>query len=693
MKNQFIKADNYPSDNLNYAPSVCFYRKFRVKKSGIFTVSVCALGIGYFYLNGKPITEDLFIAPVSDYRKRLWKNIYDVTELIKDGENEFFVELGNGFYNEGIETVWGHHKAAWRDAPTFFLSLINDECEILSADEQWVATLSQKTFFNQLRSGEYFDSRVLNETGWQKVELNNNPPAGQITVCECEPIREQERIAPVNISKSRNGWIFDFGKNVSGYAEIQVCESDGKEIVLKYSEDINQDGELRLNGLDVYQKAPFQTDKLICNGKKIVWKPKFTYHGFRYVEVIGLSRKPNESLLTAIFVCQSVEQWADFICSDESINKIYKAGILSTRANMFYSLTDCPTREKLGWTNDAQASLEQICFNFNSEKLLKKWLVDICDSVNSEGDLPGVVPSPDWGYGHGPICNGIIFSLPYLLFKYFGDKSAIRYALPYMKRYCAYLTAHPSVFGLGDWTGADILPLSKSFIGQIYLAIFYQIFNGIGENYETQYLQIRQNLENYIKRDKCVIDEQSAVAALIVLKIGNEKSLGKQLIRLIEKSNGHIACGMFGIQFLYKALIQIGRADLAYNMVINDIPPSFKNWIDRGATTLWESFDEKARSLSKNHHMLSNVLYFFVEGLCGLKWIEKNRFFLKPQFPNGLSFVKCTRNTKEGGVNIEWKRVGKNIELSVQAKGEVKIYYQGKRIFNALEFFIIEENL
>ena len=398
MEKQFIKAKNYKEDGVSYAPSVCFRKKFALKKSGRYTLSVCALGFGYVTVNGEKVAEDLFLAPVSDYRKTLWVNEFDVTKLLKDGENEIFVEVGNGFFNEGIETVWGHYKAAWRGEPTLCLSLANDGKDVVKTGEDWEAALSTKTVFNELRSGEYFDARG-GELHFENAVQNQTPPTGEFRLCDCEPILEAERILPTDISKSKDGWIFDFGKNISGYAELCACEEAGRELTLKYAEEIDETGELQINGLNVFQKAPFQTDKVICNGEKLVWKPKFTYHGFRFVEVIGLQNPPTEEMLTAIFIKQALERRGEFTCSDETLNKIYAAGIAATESNLFYSLTDCPTREKLGWTNDAQASLEQFLFNFGGEKLLKKWIVDICDTVNADGDLAGVAPSPDWGYG------------------------------------------------------------------------------------------------------------------------------------------------------------------------------------------------------------------------------------------------------------------------------------------------------
>ena len=690
MYKQFIKHKTYPKDNFDYAPTVCFRKCFIAQEKGKYTLSFCALGIGYCYINGQRISNHLFLSPVSDYRKTLWYNVYDVTGLIKDGENEIFVEAGNGFYNEGIETVWGHHKAAWRGQPTVCLSLCVNDNEIIRTDESWQSTLSKRTIYNQLRSGEYFDSRTKEESDWQAAELNAQPPQGEFRLCDCQPIIERERLTAIDIYPSKKGWIFDFGKNISGYAELSIQADRGVEITLAYAEEVDESGELQLNGLGIYQQAPFQVDKLICNGEMVIWKPQFTYHGFRYVEVCGLQNEPTMSSLTAIFTCQDVEHTTEFLCSDEGLNKLYKAGILSTQCNMFYSLTDCPTREKLGWTNDAQASLPQLMFNFDCHKLLKKWLIDICETQNTEGDLAGIAPSPDWGYGDGPVCNGIIFVLPYLLKKYYGDEETVKQALPFMKKYYAYFKNHMGDTWLGDWTGSTNLGTPISFIEEVYWFIFSSILCQLGEEEIEENLRAKKRLESYLKEGKCIVDEQTAISVLIVLGFGNKEILAQQLIERIVKDGNHLHCGMFGVQFLYKALDEIGRGDLAYSLIMNKTAPSFYDWLNRGATTLWETFDESAKTKSKNHHMFSNVIYFLTESICGIRWKSKNVFEIRPSFISTLNFAKCERKTKKGEIATEWQRTEKGVVLKIKATGDMTAVYQVDKIYNEEKTFLVK---
>lgn len=168
------------------------------------------------------------------------------------------------------------------------------------------------------------------------------------------------------------------------------------------------------------------TDKVICSGKPIVWSPKFAYHGFRYIEIEGLETA-DEVIVEGVFVHQAVELRTQFECSDDFLNKLFRGGIMATYSNMFYSITDCPTREKLGWTNDAQASCEQILTDFKAEDVLNKWLQDIRDAMREDGAMPGIIPTPGWGFhwGNGPVSDGVLFEIPYRIYLHTGNGSPL----------------------------------------------------------------------------------------------------------------------------------------------------------------------------------------------------------------------------------------------------------------------------
>jgi len=368
-------------------PAPLFRKKFTVDGNVCSAkLSVCGLGYAYYYLNGKKVCDDLLTAPVSDYKKTLWYNFYDVTHLINKGDNVASVIAGNGSFNETVNTPWEINKASWRDNPKFIfkLEIETDKGDILIiSDDSWKCTNKSPVIFNQLRNGEYFDARLYDEnwnklnfddSNWEQATMDKKPPIGVFRECLCEPIREMESYTPKSITKTKKGsYLFDLGQNISGYVRLKAKEKSGVELTIKYGERIDDDHCIAHAGLaDFYKDSVFQTDKFICSGEEFIWSPQFTYHGFQYIEIFGLTEEPAFDVVRGVFIHQAVEEISTFDCSNDLLNRIFNCGKMATKSNIHYIPTDCPTREKLGWANDAQASTEQFLTNFNMVKLLEK---------------------------------------------------------------------------------------------------------------------------------------------------------------------------------------------------------------------------------------------------------------------------------------------------------------------------------
>jgi alpha-L-rhamnosidase len=281
----------------------------------------------------------------------------------------------------------------------------------------------------------------------------------------------------------------DFGVTLSGYIEVTLTAERGKEISFLYAEELDPEGRPQHNDMDkkhFYAESPFMCDKLIASGGKDHFKPHFTYHGFRYVLIEGAEAELLE--ICAHFIHQDVARISEFCSGNEVLNYIYNAGLRSTYSNMFWSLTDCPTREKLGWANDAQASVEQTLINFDIIPLYEKWFEDLKSSMCEDGNMPGIIPSPDWGFSHGPVCDCLLYELPYRIYIYTGNTKMLIDAIPYFERYIKFLEGRISSgepFQLGDWMGANkgqLIP--EKFISEFYLlkalkitAMAYEIAN------------------------------------------------------------------------------------------------------------------------------------------------------------------------------------------------------------------------
>ncbi len=720
---RYIKAISKPQDYSLHDPLPIFRKEFQVDKSLLKTaqIFVQAPGFAEFYINGQCVTEDKFISPLSDYNKILWYNTYDVTELLQDGVNTLGVITSNGYFNEPFETAWNFNTASWRDAPQFMLCLkINGKDAVIS-DDSWKASRKcSHIIYSHLRSGEYVDMRKkdtswllsgYDDSAWKNVISRDiNEITGKLLPCECPPVREFERLKPQQIIKTAQGYLVDFEKNSSGYIEISLQEPRGQEVTVRYCEEVDENGKPKHNRMDSSyfygdELYSFQTDKIIASGQRDVFKPTFCYHGFRYVVIEGLSKPPLEEEISAIFIHNDVKKKADFSCGNEIINFIYNAGIRSTYSNMFWSLTDCPTREKMGWTNDSQASAEQMLINFDCLSFFNKWFEDVKADQTESGELHSVIPTGGWGFDWGPVCNCFLFELPYRIYIYTNDSSMMIDAIPYFERYIAFLEKaleENREFILGDWTGngsSTLIP--KKFVLDLYLVKSLKIACIARRLAGLDFAEIQAKLdlteqrvkEKYLDGDgRCVINEQTSIAMMLEFDLYKDKdTLRHQLVSAVERDGIRITCGMVGIQYIYDALSNSGRADLAYKL-ITESEPGFKTWYKHGATTLWECWAGENFG-SHNHHMFSNVLAWFFKSLLGINPDENSpgfeRVIIKPQFIAELEFAKGYMITVRGKIEVEWCYSDGVFTYTIKLPEGIEGEYQGQKLHAGINIFEI----
>ena len=716
---KYVKAQQAPSTFSFYDPAPLFRKEFTVDEE-ICEASMLVQSPGFakFFLNGQDITEDILISPISDYDKILWYHIYDVTKLLRKGKNAIGVIAGNGYLNESFKSAWDYDTVAWRDAPQFLLCLqINGRAAVVS-DRSWKTTREgSHIIYNHLRSGEYVDMRKY-DTAWLHTGYHDSDwlsviekePVGELRLCPCPPVREVEKISPVSVVKTESGYLADFGVNISGYAEITLQAERGSEIKLLYAEELDENQRPKHNGMDTpyyYAESPFQLSKLIASGGTDTFKPMFSYYGFRYVRIDGLRDKPIS--LCAYFTHNDVKRISDFESGNAVLNYIYDAGIRSTYSNMFWCMTDCPTREKLGWTNDAQASVEQTLINFDMLPLYEKWFEDIKASMFPDGSLHGTIPAPNWEWGHkcGPVCDCLLYEIPYKIYLYTGSSHMLTEAVPFLERYAAFLeqkSKENHVFDLGDWLGyTSSKTIPKEFIRDFYLIKALRITllanqlagHDCGAWQEKLDRYTGVFLERYLDgANRCVINEQSAIAMMMEAGICTDRrTLADQLISVLYRDNFKLTCGMVGIQYLYDALSHSGRADIAYRL-ITESEPGYKTWLENGATTLWERWDGKD-SGSHNHHMFSGVIAWFYKSLLGLAPAEQHPAFdyieLDPCFIKELGFVRGSMDSVRGRIQAEWVYENGRYIYTVDIPAGVKASFRGKALSAGKNKWIIEE--
>lgn len=714
----FIRyPEPYPMEMAWDDPAPLFRRHFTVD-AGLqeAVLSICALGLGDAYLNGQPVTQDRFIAPISDYSKTLWYTEYSVTPLLHPGDNLAAVALGNGLYNEGLHSSWNFDVAPWRDVPKLLFSLelrYADHTAYVTSDTEWLCMRKHSPYrFHQMRFGEYYDARC--QTNWMQPECPEDGwrpaviaarPTGQLRLCPCPPIREERTYTCTELFRNAHGdWVFDFGQNMSGYVELTTRQPAGTRLRLVYAEELNEDGTRRDNSLERHYKDTnedgdrTQIGYLTCSGATDCWKPTFAYYGFRYVIVEGLQTPPQKGEMTAYFVHQQLPVLGQFSCSDEVLNKLYTFSRISTLSNLFYVPTDCPTREKLGWCNDAQASAEQMIQNLDMRRFYDKWMQDILDAQLPDGDLPGIVPTGGWGYawGSGPISTGILFEIPARLYQYYSDTRWLREAYPAMRLHLQFLEGKTDpvtglcVHGLSDWAGPfdpnEPVPVPLEFTCTLLLIKFYRIARMAAEfagdsaalpiltaAEETATAAFRRT---YVREDGgCRVEQQTAVSMMLVLGLYEDVRLARQqLLACLEKRGYHFYVGMLGMQYLLPACDMCGLQEEGYRLLTAHGYPSYRNWFEHGATTMYETFQD---GNSKNHHMYSCVIAWFHNTILGIRQTEqlalKHTLTLAPYFLSELQFAQGSFETAAGRISVDWHRQGENtVQLTIEIPAGVQ---------------------
>lgn len=728
MAIRFIKHPSaFSPEFKTESPAPIFRRHFEVKENLVSAkLSIAALGFANVYLNGRKVTNDLFLSPMSDYRKTIWYTSYDVTELLKAGDNTAAAMLGNGFFNESVESTWKLNQANWRDNPALGFELeLNypGKTEYIESDTDWLCNKELSPIrFNEYRFAECFDANYLtnwmnpdlDDTEWDKAVIKET--SAKLTLCPAEPVRECEVYNCVKMFENESGaYVFDFGQNISGYLHIKTSLPKGTKLRILYAEEIEDNGERRQNWMadpHYYKGLESQFSEVTTGEEMLDWKPSFSYYGFRYAIIYGFDTKPDPNEIKAVFVHQAVTETGKFECSDTMLDAFWNGARMASLSNLLHIQTDCPTREKLGWLNDAQASCEQMVQNYDMRKFYKKWYRDICDSMREDGNIPGVAPTPEYGFvwGNGPTSSGILFEIPLRMYQYYGDDTFLKDGYPYMQKHLEFLENNTKddlvKYGLPDWAipnkATNPMPVPLEFTCTLLMIKFLRIASlaakSLGldnsKHAEREKFYTESFKRHYINEDgRLTLTEQTASAMTIALGIGDVEKLKPQLLESLEKYNNHFNMGMLGMQYLFPALDICGFEEEGYKMLTSKGFPSFNEWFEKyDATTLHEMWIDNQ---SKNHHMFSCPIAWFHNTILGIRRDERfftdKTFTLAPHFLKELNSAKGEYDTPLGKICVAWKRIFGKIKLSVtipqginaelELSGEKTLLTEGNYLF------------
>jgi alpha-L-rhamnosidase len=691
---KWVCATQTATDIDNSVPAPLLRKTVSLNKK-IVDARVYVSGLGYYelYLNGTKVSDEVLQPPFTRYDRTVMYNTYDVTNMLSKGENVIGMILGNGWYNCFTEQAWYYRQAPWRHHPKMLFQMhvrFDDGSEIVVMSDKTWRTEKSPIVFDGLRNGEFYDAR-LEKNGWLMPGYDDSSwgtaliarvPGGLIKSAQFTPIRITKTIKPVSLKEVKPGvWVYDLGQNIAGWAQISVTGEPGTELTLKYAEKINQDGTIdQSNIAGLINSGSVQTDKYILSGKGTeTWHPRFTYHGFQYVQVIGYPGKLALDNLCGQVVHTGFETYGGFECSNDMLNKIQNAVLWSTVSNYHGIPTDCPHREKNGWTGDASLSAEQVLFNYDPASAYTKWMNDFQDMQQPAGQLPGIVPTGTWGFnwGNGPAWDSAMVLIPWYMYVYLGDLAILEKMYDNIVRYVDYLTSmadtHIVDFGLGDWCPPVGRPDEyKSPLAVTDTAYYYvdtlvlaKTAKLLGKTKDAaKYFKLAKNVRDAFR--KKFVDKsgsvtgncQTSTACALYQEMINDNEKPKLLDSLVSQvtaQNYHIDCGILGAKYIMNTLTDLGRGDLAYKMATQTTFPSWGHWLMQGATTLWETWDGNA---SRNHHMFSDISCWFYKGLAGIRPDEKSPGFrniiIKPGWTSGLQWARAWHKSMYGVIKVDW---------------------------------------
>lgn len=681
-------------------PSPVFRKTFTLTKP-VAAATIHITGLGYFelHLNGRKVGDHVLDPGYTRYDKRVLYVTHDVAGQLRPGRNAVGVMLGNGWYNMHTKCVWDFNQAPWRAEPRMLAQLrvvyADGTVETIASDGSWRAATGPLVH-DSIRNGEWYDAR-REQPGWDTPDFDGaqwggaqvvDAPKGLLRAQQSPPIRVTETLTPVKLTEPKPGvFVFDLGQNIAGWAQLQVTGPAGTAITLRYGERLADDGTVTQKPIDAYVKqGRFQTDVYVLRGQgQETWEPRFTYHGFRYVEVTGWPGQPTAESLRGRVVHNDFASAGEFACSHELLNLIQRCTRWSYRGNFVSIPTDCPHREKNGWTGDAHLAAEQAMYNFANTAGYEKWLNDLYDEQQPDGNLPGIVPTSGWGYkwGNGPAWDSAYVLIPWYLYLYRGDQRVLEQHYDRLKLYVDYMTGkakdHLVEHGLGDWVPAKTqTPVMVTSSGYYFVdaTIVAQIARLLGkaedaDKYATLARNIRQAYNQTLYKGDGLYANGSQTALSCALYQGlaepaEQARVLAQLVANVEAHDGHLDTGILGAKYLLHALTDGGRADVAYRIAIQTTAPSYGDWLQRGATTLWEDWGDGA---SRNHIMFGDISAWFYQDLAGIRIDPEQPAFkhivIRPRPVGDLTWVKGEHESPYGLIRSAWQRDGQRFQLAV----------------------------
>ena len=662
-------------------------------------VLIAAPGFHELHLNGGKVGDHVLAPAWTNFRATVYYEAFDVTGLLKSGPNAIGVLVGNGFYNVAggryvkYSGSFGHPRLWLQMHLEFSDGTVKD----VVTDSSWRVQDGPITF-SCIYGGEDFDARLeaagwdragFDDSGWAHA-VTNEAPGGVLRAQPTPPLRVKQTFRPVKVTHPQAGiTVYDLGQNFAGWPKITVSGAAGTTLRLTPGELLDGGGKVtqRSSGGPVWFSYTAKGSGLE------EWSPRFTYYGFRYLQVEGTAEVRQ---VEGQFIQLDAPRIGSFSCSNPLLNRIHALIDAAVRSNLQHVLTDCPHREKLGWLEESYLMGPSILYNWDLRTFLPKITRDMREAQLVDGLVPDIAPeyvafrggfrdSPEWG--------SAAVLVPWLGWQWYGDRDLLAMAYPMMRSYVAYLgdKANDGVlgYGLGDWYDIGPKPPGVSQLTPLGLTATATYARDLQVLAEAA--KILQQSEDARRFQDAASEARAAFLKAfyqpqaVSFATGSQTSLAMplalglapaevrvqlldKLVRDVRARGNHTSAGDVGYTYVIRALLDGGRSDVIYDMATENTAPSYAAQLAAGATSLTEAWDANPHS-SQNHFMLGHVEQWFYAGLAGIRPDPSapgmTRLEIAPQAPQGIDWVKARWDTFRGPVGVEWRREGGKIRAVV----------------------------
>ena len=725
--------------------SAIYLRKQFNTRNKIKSATAFVTGLGYYelYLNGEKVGDHVLDPAFTDYQQNVKYLAYDVSAMLNPNQNNTVaVVLGNGFYNHTERDLFQMEKANWKTPPKFLCQIVleyeSGAKETIISDTDWKWSYGP-IVYNSIRGGETIDARI-NYGGWNTSDFDSYKwqntvevpaPLGKLSYQYIPPMREVKTLKPDSIwSPKENVTVFDFGENMTGYTDVTIKGDEGKVVDIYFNEALNPDGSLNLKHSTSHTFGRFQHGKLILSKNETdAFKPRFTYHGFRYVQIEGV---PKDAIINieAKSVHADLKKTSTFQCSNPRLNQLHQA-VKRTLLNSVHGMPgEEATREKMGWTYDGgMNTMESYLCNFDAINTFKKYLDDLIESQEDNGHVPPIVPTNGWGFLEknekqqdtiiqydDPWWGGTLVYVAQELYESTGDTAIIKDAYKPIKDYTDFVmrTAKNDIvyWSLGDWLdlehnkngwgpGLTSVELTST-AGLYYLCdITAQCAAMLGKNedakaYSNHAKRVKDAFnKKFLDEDTGWYDKKSQTGQAVPLYYNlvpdayKEKATQK-LIEAIESNNYHTSVGFIGVRPLIQFLSENGYKNVMYRLLAQEESPGWLHFVKDERSTMGENLN--AQGYGTNHHpFATNIGFWLFEHLSGVKidFSKHPTISLNPGLNVDVQWVKTSQETLLGSIVSHWEKKGNevayHIQLPVNANAKLTLP-QGYSITNLNEY-------